>query len=121
MKTFQQFCEDAYQLNEFKIGNPLNNPLIKKAGGLVLRGLGAVDALNPKETPVNRTSGVLSVVKPFSPVTIAVGLGSQVLAPAAIELAKQREKARQARLYQLVPGKTDVSGKPAQIRPLKKT
>ena len=82
---------------------------------------GGGDALNPKETPVNRTSGVLSVVKPFSPVTIAVGLGSQVLAPAAIELAKQREKARQARLYQLVPGKTDVSGKPAQIRPLKKT
>jgi len=121
MKTFQQFCEDAYRLNEFNIGNPLNNPLVKKAGGFVLRGIGAVDALNPKETPVNRAAGALSVVKPFSPATMGVGLGSQVLAPAAIELAKNREKARQARLYQLVPGKTDVSGKSAQIRPLKKT
>jgi len=30
MKTFNQFCIEAYQLNEFQIGNPLNNPMVKK-------------------------------------------------------------------------------------------
>jgi hypothetical protein len=130
MKTFQEFCEDTYQLNEFRVGNPLNNPLVKKvtqnpvvkkvAGG-ALRADSAATAINPKETLMNRVTGALGAVKPFSPVTIGVGLGSQVLAPAAINLAKQREQARQKRLYSLVPsGKTDVSGKPAQIRPLNK-
>jgi hypothetical protein len=128
MKTFQQFCEDAYQLNEFNIGNLSNNPLVKKVTqnpvvkrvmGGAFRVDGAATAINPKETPMNRATGALNAVKPFSPVTMGAGLGSQVLGPALINLAKQREQARQKRLYSLVPsGKTDVSGKPAQIRPL---
>ena len=42
-----------------------------------------------------------------------------VAVPAALEIAKQRRAAQQARYTSLIPsGKTDVSGKPAQIKPL---
>lgn len=83
MKTFKQFCEDAYNLNEFKIENPLNNPLVKKvtqnplakkAGGLLLRGLSAQQALDPKETPANRVTGALGTVAPYNPATVGASL-----------------------------------------------
>lgn len=124
MKTFQQFCEDAYQLNEFQIGNPLQNPLVKKVtqNPVVKQGVkwatrasGALTALDPKESPGSRVVGAMTAVKPFNPVT----LGASVAVPAALEIAKQRRAAQQARYTSLIPsGKTDVSGKPAQIKPL---
>ena len=122
MKTFQQFCEDAYQLNE--IQNPLNNPLVKRVtqNPVVRQGFkwasragGAFTALDPKESPGSRVVGAMTTVKPFNPVT----LGASVAVPAALEIAKQRRAAQQARYTSLIPsGKTDVSGKPAQIKPL---
>lgn len=97
MKTFQQFCEDAYQLNEFQIGNPLQNPLVKRvtqnpivkrAGGLLVRGLSAQQALDPKETPANRLSGALGTVAPLSPVTI----GASAYQPFSNLAAQQRKE-----------------------------
>lgn len=124
MKTFQQFCEQVYQLDEFQIANPLQNPLVKKVtqNPMVKQGFkwatragGALTALDSKESPGSRVVGAMTVVKPFNPVT----LGASVAVPAALEIAKQRRAAQQARYTSLIPsGKTDVSGKPAQIKPL---
>lgn len=123
MKTFQQFCEQAYNLNELnikaisgKIGRATgaeiagevikkvsgNNPIIKKAVDVATSGVG-----------LGRLAG---------PAAVGVTLGTQVAAPAAVKLAQQRRAAQQARYTSLIPsGKTDVSGKPAQIKPLQTT
>jgi hypothetical protein len=97
MKTFKQFCKEAYQLNEFKVGNPLQNPLVKKvtqnpvvkkAGGLLLRGLSAQQALDPKETPANRLAGAMGTVAPLSPATV----GASVYQPVSDFLAQKRKE-----------------------------
>lgn len=77
MKTFQQFCEQAYQLNEFQIGNPLNNPIVKKVtskinpvittldrieSGVTAAG---IDKTRPQDIPT-RLANVYGVIKPFS-------------------------------------------------------
>jgi hypothetical protein len=106
MKTFKQFCAEAYQLDEFRVGNPLNNPLVKKVGGFALRGLGMADALNPKETPANRVAGALSAVKPFSPVTI----GASLYQPVSDFQSKQRQKRGQQELSRMSPSERVLSG-----------
>lgn len=121
MKTFQQFCEQAYYLQELNVkslskgiarsfgatvaGEAIkkasgNNPLVKKAVDVATSGVG-----------LGRLAG---------PAAVGYTLGTEVLAPAAKKLAQQRRDAQQARYTSLIPsGKTDVSGKPAQIKPLK--
>jgi hypothetical protein len=120
MKTFQQFCEQAYQLNELDIKSSLkgagrsfgamaagevikkasgNNPIVRKAVDVTTSGIG-----------LGRVAG---------PAAVGATLGTEVLAPAAKRLAQQRRQAQMQRYTSLIPsGKTDVSGKPAQIRPL---
>jgi len=124
MKTFKQFYSEAYQINEFQIGNPLQNPLVKKVTqnplvrkgtNFALRASGAVTALDPKASAGDRVVGALSAAKPYHPATLA----ASIAVPVALEVAKRRRAAQQARYTSLIPsGKTDVSGKPAQIRPL---
>lgn len=126
MKTFKQFYRESYQLDEFQIGNPLNNPivkkvtqnpLVKKGAKLAARGLGVLDVVDSESKPGEKVVGALTAVRPFHPVSVA----SSVTVPLALNLAKQRRQAQQTRLNQLVPsGKTDVSGKPAQIKPLRR-
>ena len=120
MKTFKQFCSEAYQLNEFDIksapkslarnfGAEVAGEVIKKASGNNPIVRKAVDVA---------TSGV-GLGPVAGPAAAGIALGREVLAPAAVKLAQQRRQAQQQRLNQLVPsGRTDVSGKPAQIRPL---
>ena len=120
MKTFQQFYEQAYQLNELDIKSSLkgagrsfgamaagevikkasgNNPIVRKAVDVTTSGIG-----------LGRVAG---------PAAVGATLGTEVLAPAAKRLAQQRRQAQMQRYTSLIPsGKTDVSGKPAQIRPL---
>lgn len=123
MKTFQQFCEQAYNLNELnvkaipgKIGRAFgadiagevikkasgNNPIVRKAVDVATSGVG-----------LGRLAG---------PAAVGYTLGTEVLAPAAKKLAQQRREAQRARYTSLIPsGKTDVSGKPAQLKPLQAT
>jgi hypothetical protein len=86
MKTFQDFCEDAYQLNEFRIGNPLNNPLlkqvtqnplVKRGVNLGIRAFGFDTATNRSLDPATRLSGAISVVKPHSPTVLAPSIFAQ--------------------------------------------
>lgn len=130
MKTFKQFYVEAYQLNEFQLGNPLNNPLVKKVtqnplvkGGVKLgtRALGALDVIDPKTRPGEKVVGALTAVRPFHPASMA----ASVAVPLALNMAQERRQAQQTRLNQLVaPQKGESgyygSGKPAQIKPLRK-
>jgi len=87
MKTFQQFCEDVYQLNEFQIENPLKNPLVKrvtqnpnvqkalKVGNIGLKNLTRIanttDVFDNTKNPVERAAAAFGVVKPYNPITYA--------------------------------------------------
>jgi hypothetical protein len=120
MKTFQQFCEQAYNLQEIDIKS-----LPKKAG----RAFGAdiagevVKKVTGNKPIINKvvdvaTSGV-GLGRVAGPAAVGYTIGTEVLAPAAKRLAQQRRDSQQARYTSLIPsGKTDVSGKPAQIKPL---
>lgn len=121
MKTFQQFCEKAYKLNEFNI---------KSIPGKVARAFGAdiagegIKKLSGNHPFVNKvvdvaTSGV-GLGRVAGPVASGITLGTEVLTPAALKLAQQRRVAQQARYTSLIPSGTDVSGKSAKIVPLKK-
>ena len=93
MKTFQQFCENAYQLDEFRIGNPLDNPTIKRitqnpqvqraarslntGAKWVARASYAMDVLDPKKNPLEKAVSAYGVVKPFSPTTYAPAVFKQ--------------------------------------------
>jgi len=120
MKSYKQFCEDAYQLNEFNVKSMIgkfgrafgadiagevikkasgNNPIVSKVADVATAGVG-----------LGRLAG---------PIATGVALGTQVAAPAAIKLAQQRRSAQQSRLNQLVPsGRPGYAG-PAQIVPSK--
>jgi hypothetical protein len=118
MKTFQQFCEDSYQLNEFD--STLSGRFVKAAAG---EGVGEIIKRASGNNPIVgkvvdvATSGI-GLGRLAGPAVAGYTLGKEVLAPAAIKLAQQRRQAQQQRLNQLVPsGKNDVSGKPAQIIP----
>lgn len=115
MKTFKQFCREAYQLNEL-----VNIGKASKVAGAVLGGEAIKKvAKNPMVDKLVNVGTTAVGMGRFTLPAIGAAVGSEVLAPAAIKLAQQRRQAQQARLNQLVPsGKTDVSGKPAQIRPL---
>lgn len=87
MKTFRQFYVEAYQLDEFQIENPLNNPLVKrvtqnpnvqkalKVSKVGLKNLTrfayATDVFDNTKNPVQRAAAAYGVVKPYSPVTYA--------------------------------------------------
>lgn len=92
MKTFQQFCEEVYDLQELDVKGALQkvtqNPVVKTAGQLLVRGLSAQQALDPKETPANRLAGALGTVAPTSPVTI----GAAAYQPWSNWAAKQRQE-----------------------------
>jgi len=120
MKTFKQFCSEAYQLNEFDIKS-IPGRFAKSAGaeiaGEVIKKASGNNPIVSKAVDV-ATSGI-GFGRLAGPAVAGYTLGKEVLAPAAVKLAQQRRQAQQARLTQLVPsGRTDVSGKPAQIRPL---
>lgn len=81
MKTFNEFCTEAYQLDEnILTNNPLtrgivNNPVTsavdkfaKKYQPLkqITRFMGAQDALNPKLPATDRAFGALSTVAPYA-------------------------------------------------------
>lgn len=121
MKTFQQFCEQAYDLREFKIGS-LSKGVAKSVGadvaGEVIKKASGNNPIVSKAVDV-ATAGV-GLGRLGGPVATGVTLGTQVLAPAALKLAQQRRQAQQARYTSLIPSGTSVSGKPAQIVPLKK-
>ena len=120
MKTFKEFYSEAYHLTEFNVkslpgkigravGADIAGEVIKKASGNNSIVKKAVDVA---------TSGV-GLGRVAGPLALGYTLGTEVLTPAAIKFGQQRRQAQQARLNQLVPsGRTDVSGKPAQIRPL---
>ena len=120
MKTFQQFCEDVYILKEFDIRS-LPKKVAKSAGaeiaGEVIKKVSGNNPVVSKAVDV-ATAGV-GLGRLAGPVAAGYTLGTEVLAPAAVKLAQQRRQAQQARYTSLIPsGKTDVSGKPAQIKPL---
>lgn len=122
MKTFQQFCEQAYNLKEFNVGSMgskfarnfgadiagegikkifRNNPIVNKAVDVATAGVG-----------LGRLAG---------PAAVGYTLGTEVVGPALVKLAQQRRQAQRARYTSLIPsGRTDVSGKPAQIVPTNK-
>jgi hypothetical protein len=119
MKTFRQFCEQVYNLQEIDIKS-----LPKKAGrafgadiaGEVIKKASGNNPIVRKAVDV-ATSGV-GLGRVAGPAAVGYTLGTEVLAPAAKRLAQQRRDAQQARYTSLIPsGKTDVSGKPAQIKP----
>jgi hypothetical protein len=119
MKTFQQFCDDACQLNEF-----INFGKTAKVVGAVVGGAAIKSAAkNPiVDKAVNIGTSAIGMGR-FGPAAVGATIGSEILAPAAIKLAQQRRAAADRRLNQLVPsGKPEnaVSGKPAQIVPLRK-
>jgi len=76
MKTFQQFCEDSYQLNEFidnknikqTVKNIAQSPVgrfTSRALRLVSRGEGVLGVTDPKTGPLERlTAGVQAVAPP---------------------------------------------------------
>ena len=119
MKTFQQFCEDACQLDEF-----INIGKTAKAVGAVIGGEAIKSAA--KNPVVNKAVNIGTSaiwMGRFGPAAVGATVGTEILAPAAIKLAQQRRAAADRRLNQLVPSgkpENDVSGKPAQITPLKK-
>lgn len=124
MKTFHQFCEQAYNLQELDVKS-----LPKRAGrafgadiaGEVVKKVSGNNPLVRKVVDV-ATSGV-GLGRLAGPAAVGYTLGTEVLAPAAIKLAQQRRAAADRRLNQLVPSgkiENDVSGKPAQIRQLNK-
>ena len=122
MKTFQQFCDDACQLNEFNIKS-VPGKVAKIAGaeiaGEVIKKVSGNNPVVRKAVDV-ATSGI-GLGRFLGPAAVGYTLGTEVLAPAAIKLAQQRRAAADRRLNQLVPSgkpENDVSGKPAQIRPL---
>ena len=74
MKTFQQFCGDAYQLNEFRIQNTKNNPVVRNISGVaknLIRGLNVMDVIDRTKSPLEKAGAAYGVVKPYSPVTYA--------------------------------------------------
>ena len=121
MKTFQQFCGDAYRLNE------VNTKSIVKSGvknfgaeiaGEVVKKASGNNPLVRKAVDVS-TSGV-GLGRVAGPAAVGYTLGTEVLAPAAKRLAQQNRNSQQARYTSLIPSGTSVSGKPSQIVPLKK-
>lgn len=118
MKTFKEFCQEVHQLDEF-----INVGKASKVAGPALGVLGGEAIKKVAKNPivdklVNMGTAGIGMGR-FTLPAIGAAVGSEVLAPAAIKLAQQRRQAQQQRLNQLVPsGRTDVSGKPAQIRPL---
>lgn len=123
MKTFQQFCEDAYQLNEFNI---------KSLGGKITRNLGAdiagegIKTLTKNNPIVSKavdvaTAGV-GLGRHAGPAAVGITLGTEVLAPLVKKLAQQRRVAQQARYTSLIPSGNYPygTGKSAKIVPLKK-
>lgn len=115
MKTFKQFCSEAYQLNEFINVGQVSKVAGAQLGGEVIKRV----AKNPIVSKLVNVGTAGVGMGRLGPAAVGATVGSEVLAPAAIKLAQQRRQAQQARLTQLVPsGRTDVSGKPAQIRPL---
>jgi hypothetical protein len=111
MKTFKQFCVEAYQINEFQISNPLvkkvtQNPIVKRVGGLLTRGLYATQALDPKETPANRLSGALGTVAPYNPVTI----GASAYQPFSNWAAQQRKERAKKEFSKMNPAEKYLSG-----------
>jgi len=120
MKTFQQFCEQVYNLQEFNVGS-LSKKAVKNVGaeiaGEVVKKVTGNNPVINKAVDV-ATAGV-GLGRLAGPASVGYTLGNEVLAPAAVKLAQQRRQAQQARYTSLIPsGKTDVSGKPAQIKPL---
>lgn len=77
MKTFKQFCSEAYQLNEFRIGNPLNNPVVKKVTSKInpvfknlerienIVGVSGIDKSRPQDLPT-RAANLYGIARPFS-------------------------------------------------------
>jgi len=76
MKTFNQFCTEAYQLNEFQIGNPLNNPMVKKVTSKInplFRNLDRIEniattigATPDKKDVVSRAAAAYGIIRPLS-------------------------------------------------------
>ena len=116
MKTFQQFCGDAYQLNEFiNLGNAA------KAAGAVVGGEAIKSAAkNPMVSKaVNIGTSAIGMGR-LGPAAIGATVGSEILAPAAIKFGQHRRAAADRRLNQLVPsGRPGYAG-PAQIIPSRK-
>lgn len=83
MKTFKEFYQEAYQLDEFQIENPLNNPMVKKItqnpyvqyGKSALKNLTRVanipDVFDSSKSPLERVGAAYGIAKPYSPVTYA--------------------------------------------------
>ena len=120
MKTFQQFCEQAYTLNELDVKS-VPGKFVKSFGadiaGEAIKKLTKNNPIVSKAVDV-ATSGV-GLGRLAGPAAVGYTLGTEVAAPAAVKLAQQRRSAQQARYTSLIPsGRTSVSGKPAQIRPL---
>lgn len=77
MKTFNQFCSEAYQLNEFQIGNPLNNPVVKKVTSKInpvfknlerienIVNVSGIDKSRPQDLPT-RAANLYGIARPFS-------------------------------------------------------
>lgn len=111
MKTFQQFMESTKP----------NDPLGIKYGQ---RYAGTKPSTFVNTSNLRSFQYPIKTPKPTMPnsgaITVGLGLG-QVLAKAATHLAGQRREQQRQRYTSLIPsGTTDVSGKPAQIKPLNK-
>ena len=120
MKTFKQFYQEAYQLDEFKIGNPLNNPLVKKVtqnpvvrttsrvlGGALNIALNRVSGAekattdDPNIGPIERGLGAASAITPPG-VSQAAGFGHNIIGSSKTlrkvdrAVGKEHEKAYKA-------------------------
>ena len=124
MKTFKQFYQEAYQLDEFKIGNPLNNPLVKKVtqnplvkttsrvvGGALNFGfnrvLGAekLTTDDPKIGPIERGLGGISAMSMFAPgVSQTAGAAHNVIGSVpALQKVDRRIGKEHAKAYKANP------------------
>jgi len=132
MKTFNQFCSEAYQLNEFQIGNPLNNPMVKKVtqnplvkttgrvvGGALnihynrLKGLDKLtQTIDPNVGPIERGLGAASAITPPG-VSQATGIAHNVIGSVpTLQKVDRRIGKEHAKAYKANPqGYTQMLGR----------
>lgn len=124
MKTYKDFIQETTQLKEFNLGGIIKSGLKSAGQSAAVSGVSAgIKKLTGNNPVINKavdigTAGI-GYGRLAGPGAVGATIGSEVLAPAAIKLAKQRRADQQQRRNSLVPGNTSVSGKPAQIIPTK--
>ena len=104
MKTFQQFCEQVYNLQEFDFGS-LSKKAVKNVGseiaGEVVKKVTGNNPIINKAVDV-ATAGV-GLGRLAGPAAVGITLGTEVGVPLVKKYAQARRAAQQARYTSLIP------------------